>query len=117
MQLKIPKTWNCKPISVFTHDSVEAQAQFCFLEHRSSTLQEISFFSQLDFQSFLRPHISIFVFCFLDHCHSCFLFLLDFLYLFASFSYLSGSVICSPTIHFPWHIFIPVFHSTSESRL
>lgn len=93
VQLKTTKRWNGKAISVFTHDRIAAQAQLCCPEHTGSTLREVSFFSEPDFQSFSRPHISIFVFCLLDHCHSCFLLLLGSLYLFASFCYRSGSVI------------------------
>jgi len=49
VQLKTLKKWNCKAVSVFTHDSVAAQGQFCCPEHTRSTIQEVSFFSQPDF--------------------------------------------------------------------
>lgn len=133
VQLKTTKRQNCKVIAVFTHDSIAAQAQFCCPKHRRSTLQEVSFVSQPDFQSFSRPHKSIFVFCFLDHCQSCFLFCLAFciflplsvifqLLLFADIqSHKSVTPLSAPLqtnrAYFPWHISVPVCPSTSESRL
>lgn len=96
MQSKTVRRWNCRAISILTRDSTAAQAKSCCLEHRRSRQTPGIFFlfSQPDFQCFSGLHMSIFlVFSLLDRCHSYFLFLFHFLYLFASFCYLSGSVI------------------------
>lgn len=73
--------------TLFHFSLAAAQEQFCCPEHRKSTLQEVSFLPQPPFQSFSRPHVSIFALSLLNHCHLWLLFLLGFLYTFASLSF------------------------------
>lgn len=119
--------------TLFHFSLTASQEQFCYPERRKSALQEVSFLSHPCFQFFSRPHVSIFALSFLDHCHSLLWFLLGFFVYFCllllSFSLLLINLQSCKSItplsallqtnyaYFLWHVFVPVFPGTSESRM